>query len=73
MIKSATISRHSSGKYYVSLLCKEEVRELLNTNNVIGIDLCITGFVISSDGQEIDNNNFTSKTTKKLKVNNISC
>ncbi len=73
MIKSTTISRYSSGKYYVSLLCKEEVRELLNTNNVIGIDLRITGFVISSDGQEIDNNNFTLKTAKKLKVNNISC
>ena len=28
MIKSATISRHSSGKYYISLLCKEEVSKL---------------------------------------------
>ena len=25
IIKSATISRHSSGKYYISLLCKEEI------------------------------------------------
>jgi putative transposase len=28
IIKSATISRHSSGKYYISLLCKEEIIEL---------------------------------------------
>ncbi|PNZ77066.1 RNA-guided endonuclease TnpB family protein, partial [Staphylococcus microti] len=28
IIKSATISRHASGKYYISLLCKEEINEL---------------------------------------------
>ncbi|PZM73891.1 transposase, partial [Enterococcus faecium] len=39
IIKSATISRHSSGKYYISLLCKEEIIELPKTNSTIGIDL----------------------------------
>ena len=67
MIKSATISRHSSGKYYISLLCKEEINELPKTNSAIGIDLGITDFAILSDGQKIDNNRFTSKMEKKLK------
>ena len=67
MIKSATISHHSSGKYYISLLCKEEISELPKTNSAIGIDLGITDFVILSDGQKIDNNKFTSKMEKKLK------
>ena len=67
MIKSATISRHSSGKYYISLLCKEEINELPKTNSAIGIDLGITDFAILSDGQKIDNNKFTSKMEKKLK------
>ncbi|MDR1567839.1 MAG: transposase [Streptococcaceae bacterium] len=67
IIKSATISRHSSGKYYVSLLCKEEIYELPKTNSAIGIDLGITDFAILSDGQKIDNNKFTSKMAKKLK------
>ncbi|EOW87364.1 IS200/IS605 family element RNA-guided endonuclease TnpB [Enterococcus columbae] len=67
MIKSATISRHSSGKYYISLLCKEEISELPETNSAIGIDLGITDFAILSDGQKIDNNKFTSKMEKKLK------
>ena len=67
MIKSATISRHSSGKYYISLLCKEEISELPKTNSAIGIDLGITDFAILSDGQKIDNNRFTSKMEKKLK------
>ena len=67
MIKSATISRHASGKYYISLLCKEEINELLKTNSAIGIDLGITDFAILSDGQKIDNHKFTSKMEKKLK------
>ena len=67
MIKSATISRHASGKYYISLLCKEEINELPKTNSAIGIDLGITNFAILSDGQKIDNNRFTSKMEKKLK------
>ena len=67
MIKSATVSRHSSGKYYISLLCKEEISELPKTNSAIGIDLGITDFAILSDGQKIDNNRFTSKMEKKLK------
>ncbi|RBR35179.1 IS200/IS605 family element RNA-guided endonuclease TnpB [Enterococcus cecorum] len=67
MIKSATVSRHSSGKYYISLLCKEEINELPKTNSAIGIDLGITDFAILSDGQKIDNHKFTSKMEKKLK------
>ena len=67
IIKSATISRHASGKYYISLLCKEEISELPKTNSAIGIDLGITDFAILSDGQKIDNNKFTSKMEKKLK------
>ncbi|EMF0283324.1 transposase [Enterococcus hirae] len=67
LIKSATISRHSSGKYYISLLCKEEIAELPKTNSAIGIDLGITDFAILSDSQKIDNNKFTSKMAKKLK------
>ena len=67
MIKSATISRHASGKYYISLLYKEEINELPKTNSAIGIDLGITDFAILSDGQKIDNHKFTSKMEKKLK------
>ena len=67
VIKSATISRHSSGKHYISLLCKEEIIELPKTNLAIGIDLGITDFAILSNGQKFDNNKFTSKMEKKLK------
>ena len=66
-ILHATIRKNSSGKYYVSLLCKEEISELPKMNAAIGIDLGITDFAILSDGQKIDNNRFTSKMAKKLK------
>lgn len=67
IIKSATVSRHSSGKYYISLLCKEEMVAFPKTDSAIGVDLGITDFAILSDGQKIDNNKFTSKMAKKLK------
>lgn len=67
IIKSATISQNSSGKYYVSLLCKEEIIELPKTNSSIGIDLGITNFAILSNGEKVDNNRFTSKMESKLK------
>ncbi len=67
IIKSATISKHSSGKYYVSLLCMAEISNLAKTHNAIGIDLGISDFAILSDGRKVDNNKFTSKMEKKLK------
>lgn len=66
-IKSAIISRLSSGKYYISLLCKEEMIDLPKTDSAIGIDLGITNFAILSDGQIFHNNKFTAKMEKKLK------
>ena len=66
-IRSATISRHASGNYSLSLLCKEEIPELSKTNAAVGIDLGITDFAILSDGQKIDNHRFTAEMEQKLK------
>ncbi len=66
-ILNATIRKSSSGKFFVFILCEEEIAELLKTNSAIGIDLGITDFAILSDSQRIDNNRFTSKMEKKLK------
>ncbi|HFL0719670.1 TPA: RNA-guided endonuclease TnpB family protein, partial [Enterococcus faecium] len=66
-ILNATIRKNSSGKFFVSILCEEEIVEFPKSNSAIGIDLGITDFAILSDGQKIDNNKFTSKMAKKLK------
>ena len=66
-ILNATIRKNPSGKFFVSILCEEEVPELPETSLEIGIDLGITDFAILSNGQKIDNNRFTSKMEKTLK------
>ncbi|AOV06934.1 IS200/IS605 family element RNA-guided endonuclease TnpB [Sporosarcina ureilytica] len=66
-ILNATIRKYASGKYFVSILCEEEINELPKTNTAIGIDLGITDFAILSDGRKIDNSQFSSKMEEKLK------
>lgn len=61
IIISATVRRNPTGKYFVSILCKEEIEQLLKTNSSIGIDLGLTDFAIMSDGTKVDNNRFTKK------------
>lgn len=67
MIKYTTDSHYSSGKYYISLLCKEEVVEFPKNHFVIGTKLGIIYFAILSNGQTIDINKFTLKMEKRLK------
>lgn len=66
LIKSATISRSASGKYFVSLLCETEVKPKPTTGSVIGIDLGLTHFAIFSDGTKEPNPTYLAKTAKKL-------
>lgn len=39
IVKSATISCHSTGKYSISLLCEEEVSKLFKSNSAVGTNL----------------------------------
>ena len=56
LIKSVTVTKTPSEKYYVSVLvdCEDEDQEKLQkSNNEIGIDLGIKEFCITSDGEMI--------------------
>lgn len=66
LIKSATISRTPSGKYYVSLLVKTIATPLPKTHSNIGIDLGLTDFIVLSDGTKVANPKFLSKLQDKL-------
>lgn len=66
LIKSATISRTPSGKYYVSLLVETIVNELPKTQSNIGIDLGLTDFIVLSDGTKVANPKFLAKLQAKL-------
>lgn len=66
-ILNATISQEPSGKYFVSLCCTDvNIQELKRVNNRIGIDLGIKEFVITSDGEMIENPKFLRKSEEKL-------
>ena len=65
-IISASVRMNVSGKYFVSVLCEEFIKELKKTNVSVGIDLGITHFLIMSDGTKVDNNKYFAKTYKSL-------
>ena len=68
IIKSITVSKNPSGKYYVSVLVNCEEREKLpQSNNEIGVDLGIKEFAITSNGEMIENPKYLRKSEKKLR------
>ena len=68
VIKSVTVSKTPSGKYYVSVLvnCKEQ-EKLPQSNNKIGIDLGIKEFAITSAGEMFPNQKYLRKSEKRLR------
>lgn len=66
-IKSATFSKTPSGKYFVSILCEVHKKTKPKTGKSIGIDLGITDFIVTSDGEKIKNPNFNRHLKPQLK------
>jgi putative transposase len=61
-IKSATISKNPSGKYYISILCVvEKATKYKKTGKSIGIDLGLKDFIVTSDGKKYNNPRFLKK------------
>lgn len=66
-ILSATVSQNPSGKYFVSILCTEvNIEPLPKTGAVIGLDLGIKDFAVTSDGISIKNPKHLKKSEKQL-------
>lgn len=66
-ILSATISQNPSGKYFVALCCTDvEIEPLPSTGAVVGLDMGLKSFAITSDGVEYPNHKFLSKSLRKL-------
>jgi putative transposase len=70
-IKTSTISKTPTGKYFVSILVEvnEELpnKKPLSENQAIGIDLGIKTFAVLSNGVEIQNPKYLRKAMSKLK------
>ena len=67
-IKSAAVSQNPSGRYYVSVLVDRAEKEKLPENkSVIGIDLGLKEFCITSDGEMIENPRYLRKSEDRLR------
>ena len=69
-IKSATLSKTKSGNFFLSILIdlpNEEVIKFKQTNDIVGIDLGVKDFVITSDGEVFENKHFYKSQEKKIK------
>jgi putative transposase len=67
-IRQATLTRLPCGEYYLSILVDGDLtHKVKETNAVVGIDLGIKDFVITSDGEVFDNLHFKKSETKKIK------
>lgn len=69
-IKSATLSKTKSGKFYLSVLMsmnEEEFKKFSHTNNRVGIDLGVKDFVITSDGEVFKNKHFFKESENRIK------
>ena len=66
VIKSATISKTTDDKYYISLLVEVEIKPLERNDNSIGLDLGVKDIVITSNGLKYKNHKYLAKSEKKL-------
>ncbi len=65
-IKSVTISKNPSGKYYISIMVEQEIKELPKNDFTVGIDLGLTNFAITSDSVKYGNPRYLRKSLNKL-------
>ena len=67
-IKQTTLTKLPCGEYYLSILVDGCLtHKIKETNSVVGIDLGIKDFVMTSDGEVFDNLHFKKIETKKIK------
>ena len=71
-LKTATISKSCTGKYYISILVdngKElPAKETFSEITTIGVDVGIKDFVVLSTGEKIENPKYLKSSLKRLKV-----
>ncbi len=67
-IRSATLSKTPSGKYFLSILINSnENLELIKNDRSVGLDLGIKDFIVTSEGQVFDNLKFKKSKIKRIK------
>lgn len=66
-VKSITLSREPNGKFYLSVLIDKPLRQVPQSSSMVGLDLGIKDFAVTSDGQVIENFHFKKNEESRLK------
>jgi len=66
-IRQCTLSKTPTGEYFVSILVETEHKKFEKTGKLVGIDLGLKDFAITSDNIKYKNNRYTKKYERKLK------
>jgi putative transposase len=71
-LKTATVSRSCTGKYYISILVENNeelpVKQAFSESTTIGVDVGIKDFAVLSSGEKIENPKYLKNSLKRLKV-----
>ncbi|EFL91666.1 transposase [Candidatus Regiella insecticola LSR1] len=71
-VKSITLSRTSTGKYFASILCEDakgapEKPDVIDADKITGCDLGLTHFLIRSDGRKQANPRYLIRASQNLR------
>ena len=66
-VKSITLSKEPNGKFYLSVLIDKPLRQVPQSSSMVGLDLGIKDFAVTSDGQVIENIHFKKNEESRLK------
>jgi putative transposase len=64
---NVTVTRTSSGKYIASILCETEIEKHPHSTQNIGLDLGIKSYLVTSDGEVVDNPKYYRTQKRKLR------
>ncbi|MCC0728976.1 transposase, partial [Clostridioides sp. ZZV14-6045] len=67
-ILNATVSKTPTSKYFVSMCCEVDIKQLEESNKYIGIDLGLKDFAICSNGSIFNNPKWLRKANYRLKL-----
>ena len=66
-VKSITLSKEPNGKFYLSVLIDKPLRQVPQSLSMVGLDLGIKDFAVTSGGQVIENFHFKKNEESRLK------
>jgi putative transposase len=66
-VKSISIVRTPTGKYYLNVLVDREIKPLPPTDKVVAVDMGLTHFATLSTGEKIENPRYLERTLRRIR------